>query len=320
MNLNSLVFRKLKLHQVTNRRSFIKATTAFAVGSVLPATLPASSNHKKIRVLVWDERQPVAKETYGDFLGNHIAGELKKDSRFEVISAALDDTDQGISTKALSSTDVLIWWGHLRHGEVSIEKSREIVQLISAGKLAFIGLHSAHWSNPFTEAMNEVTRLNVFADKTVREEDVRFVQPELRKALPLPTDRISPYTEVRKFPDGSRKLTVHLPNCCFPGVANDGKPSILKKIKWHPVLEGLPDQLSLSQTEMYGEPFHVPAPDELLMEEYWEDGNWFRSVLLWKLGKGNIFYFRPGHETYPIFKERWVLQLLVNAITWIAPK
>jgi len=75
--------------------------------------------------------------------------------------------------------------------------------------------------------------------------------------------------------------------------------------------------LHLQQTEMYNEPFHVPEPDQLILEECWEGGEWFRSGMLWKLGKGNVFYFRPGHETYPIFKEKWVMQLLTNAVQWL---
>ena len=50
---------------------------------------------------------------------------------------------------------------------------------------------------------------------------------------------------------------------------------------------------------MYDEPFHVPEPDEVILEECWAAGEWFRSGMVWRLGKGRVFYFRPGHETYP---------------------
>lgn len=305
------------------RRGFIKNTAVLAAaGMVLPkVSLFAAASAKKIRVLVWDERQPLAQKAYdGDFLGNQIAAALKKNAQFEVTSVALDDPEQGISTKALENTDVLIWWGHIRHGEVPAAKAQEIAQRIEAGSLSFIGLHSAHWSNPFIEAMNAVTKQRIFAKNNLKKEDVSFVIPEtIRKALPLPGDRLAPYSEVLKFPDGRQKWTVHLPNCCFPDVADEGKPSVLKQqVKSHPILKGLPATLALKQTEMYGEPFHVPEPDELLLEEYWEDGKWFRSGMLWRLGKGKVFYFRPGHEGYPIFKEPWVIQLLTNAVSWLA--
>ncbi len=303
---------------MSNRRTFIKHTTAGLAAAMVPGILSAGPA-KKIRVLVWDERQPEALKAYGDYLGNSLAVELRKNTGLEVTSVALDDTGQGIASDTLRNTDVLIWWGHLRHDEVSVEKSKEIAELIKAGKLAYIGLHSAHWSNPFVEAMAEVTKQRVLSDKSIRKEDVSFERPELRKALPLPDERPRPYMDWRKFPDGKRKLTVHLPNCVFPYVANDGKPSTLKVMKEHPILRKLPQQLFLSQTEMYGEPFQVPEPDELLLEEYWEDGHWFRSGMVWRLGKGKIFYFRPGHETYTVFREKWVVQLLQNAIAWIAP-
>lgn len=51
-----------------------------------------------------------------------------------------------------------------------------------------------------------------------------------------------------------------------------------------------------------------------MLEERWVTGEWFRSGMVWALGRGRVFYFRPGHETYPVFKEKPVLQLLENAV------
>ena len=65
---------------------------------------------------------------------------------------------------------------------------------------------------------------------------------------------------------------------------------------------------------MYDEPFHVPDPDETIVEEHWEAGERFRSVMLWRLGAGSIIYIRPGHETYPIYKDPNMLQLIDNAV------
>lgn len=42
--------------------------------------------------------------------------------------------------------------------------------------------------------------------------------------------------------------------------------------------------------------------------------------MVWKLGQGRVIYFRPGHESYPVFKENPVLQLLENAVRWLASK
>ncbi|MBX3252853.1 MAG: ThuA domain-containing protein [Chitinophagaceae bacterium] len=304
-----------------NRRDFLKASSMLAAAGLLsPDSLLASPlPEKKIRVLVWDETGEAQKQAYENFLGRCIADQLSAHPALAVNSATLDDPEQGIGTNALNNTDVLIWWGHIRHGEIPVAKGQEIAQRIASGALSFIGLHSAHWSVPFIEAMNEVTKRKTFTDYSLKKEDVEFIAPEVRKSLPKRTDRISPYTDVRKFPDESKKLQVYLPNCCFPDVANDGKPSTLTvQQKNHPIVKGLEPKLHLSKTEMYNEPFHVPEPNYVLLEECWDNGEWFRSGMLWQLGKGRVFYFRPGHETYPIFKEKWVMQLLTNAVLWMA--
>ncbi|MFT3704918.1 MAG: ThuA domain-containing protein [Agriterribacter sp.] len=302
------------------RRDFIKASTILATSGIIStSSLFALPQQKaKIRVLVWDERADTEKEGYENFLGNCIADQLKQNPLFTVTSAGLDDADQGIPEKILDNTDVIVWWGHVRHQEISIEKGENIVKRIDAGKLSLIALHSAHWSTPFVECMNEITRRRTFADKSLNKEDVQFIRPEIRKSVPHRTERVSPYTDIQKFPNGSKKLEVHLPTCVFPDVRNDGKPSTITILqKTHPIVKGLPAKLSLPHTEMYNEPFHVPAPDELIFEECWEGGEWFRSGSLWNLGKGKVFYFRPGHESYPIFKEKWVMQLLTNTINWM---
>lgn len=304
-----------------NRRQFLINSSLTAVsGILLPESLvPLLDKGKQIRVLVWDERSDDEKKAYDNFLGNCIADQLKIHPEFTVLSAGLDDPEQGLSATVLDQTDVLIWWGHVRQAAVKPEKGRAIVQRIKAGSLSLIALHSAHWSTPFMEAMNEITRTRVFSDPAVKEADVRFVSPPTQYTMPNYDSRLTPYTVERKFPNGLTTLQVYLPYCCFPSVRNDGKPSTVKVLQpAHPIMKGLPANFQLPHTEMYDEPFHVPAPDQLLFEETWATGEWFRSGMLWNLGKGKVFYFRPGHETYPVFKEPSVLQILTNAVKWMA--
>ena len=71
---------------------------------------------------------------------------------------------------------------------------------------------------------------------------------------------------------------------------------------------------------MYDEPFHVPAPDLQIFEEKWDAGEHFRSGMLWKVGQGNVFYFRPGHETYPVYLEALPLKVVENAAVWLGGK
>lgn len=88
----------------------------------------------------------------------------------------------------------------------------------------------------------------------------------------------------------------------------------------HPIVDGLEAEFfELPQTEMYGEPFGVPAPDELIMISWFEGGEVFRSGCTWRRGKGKIFYFRPGHETYPIYFDQHVRKILANAAIWARP-
>ena len=70
---------------------------------------------------------------------------------------------------------------------------------------------------------------------------------------------------------------------------------------------------------MYGEPFDIPAPDELVFVSWFQGGEVMRSGCVWKRGRGKIFFFRPGHETLPTYKQKEVQQVIVNAIKYLAP-
>ena len=85
----------------------------------------------------------------------------------------------------------------------------------------------------------------------------------------------------------------------------------------HPIAAGLPVQWDIPRTEMYGEPFHVPPPDEVVFEEKWDKGEHFRSGCVWQVGQGRVFYFRPGHETYPVFQQTEPLRVIENAVRWM---
>lgn len=179
-----------------------------------------------------------------------------------------------------------------------------------------LALHSAHWATPFIEAMNERARADVhraFADVTPEKLSIREV-PAQHYKVPPRDSRLTPASDERRYPDGRVEVTLHLPNCCFPAYRTDGKPSVLRVLdRRHALAAGLPETFSLPRTEMYDEPFHVPAPDEVVVEERFEDGSWFRSVMVWNLGRGKVISIRPGHETYPIFHEATVLKLVENA-------
>ena len=281
----------------------------------LAASLLVFAQDRPIRVLVWDEQQPEQNKAYENFLGNEIAAHLAKQPGLSVKSACLADPEQGISDAALDACDVLVWWGHVKNSQIEPEKGRKIVERITSGKLSLVALHSAHWSTPFVEAMHERARLD--ARKAHPAGEIEFVPPAKRYTVPARDARLTPAIELRKFPEGETKVRVHLPNCCFPAYRADGKPSTLVVLKpGHPIAKGLPKSFANPQDEMYDEPFHIPEPDEVVLEERWATGEWFRSGAVWTLGKGKIFYFRPGHETYPVFKDPNLLKVVENAVRW----
>ena len=275
-----------------------------------------------IRVVVWDERQPRQQEAYANFLGNEIAANLESRGGLEVRSVGLDDPEQGLSGAILDGCEVLIWWGHARHGEISPQTGKEIVARISSGRLSLIVLHSAHWSTPFVEAMHERTRSDaktLFPGSGGEQVEFQFIPPPQRYAAPAKDSPLTPSYYARKYPGGITRVSVELPNCCFPGNRADGKPGFLNTVRPdHPIADGIPREFSVPQTEMYNEPFHVPDPDEVIFEERWPTGEWFRSGAVWQIGAGKLFYFRPGHETYPIFTEQIPLRIIDNAVRWLA--
>jgi trehalose utilization protein len=87
----------------------------------------------------------------------------------------------------------------------------------------------------------------------------------------------------------------------------------------HPVADGLPEYFDLPHEEMYGERFDIPAPDQLVFISWFKGGDVFRSGCCWTRGAGKIFYFRPGHETFPTYYQKEIQQVIINAAKWAAP-
>jgi trehalose utilization protein len=275
-----------------------------------------------VRVLVWDEQQPEQKQGYGDrFLGQTLAAHLAKQPGLAVRTAKLEDADQGLGDAVLDATDVLILWSHRRVKEQEDARAEAVVKRVLEGRLGFVALHSAHWAKPFVRLMQE--RAKTDALKQVPEAERATAQWQFVNESPYyqligRASRITPF--VVRVDATHWKLT--LPQCVFPLYRNDGQPSqVTTLLPHHPIAAGLPPAWHIPQTEMYGEPFHVPAPDEVVFEERWDKGEHFRSGCVWSVGKGRVFYFRPGHETYPIFQQAEPLRVVENAVRWLgAPR
>jgi trehalose utilization protein len=70
---------------------------------------------------------------------------------------------------------------------------------------------------------------------------------------------------------------------------------------------------------MYGEFFDIPEPETLVFVSWFQGGEVFRSGCCYRRGQGRIFYFRPGHETYPTYHQPEVLRVISNAVRWATP-
>jgi len=296
------------------------STVLLALIMVSPAA-KEQAQQKSVRVLVWDERQPKQKQVYENFLGNHIADYLRKQKGFTVRSVGMDDPNQGLSEKLLDNCDVLIWWGHRRQGEISFETAQRIIDRVKAGKLSLIALHSAHWSTPFVLAMHERAMQDPLVELVASSSTLGKVEwvGKFERKPPKPDDELTPSVSYKIQEDGSIVVRITRPNCCFPYYKAHGKPSKVKTLlPDHPIAAGIPKEFTLPQTEMYGEPFHVPKPDEVIFEERWADGKWFRAGALWGLGKGKVFYFRPGHENFNVYLQPEPLKIIANAARYLA--
>ncbi|MFK8075389.1 MAG: ThuA domain-containing protein [Granulosicoccus sp.] len=217
-----------------------------------------------IKTVVWGENvheqtNKTVAEIYPNGMHGCIAESLNNDPEIQATTATLQEPEHGLSEARLADTDVLIWWGHAAHGEVSDEVAERVVRHVWSG-MGLLLLHSAHFAKVFKLLMGTACNL------TWREAGER------------------------------ERLWVTSRN--------------------HPIVRGLPDYFELENEEMYGEPFSVPEPLETVLISWFQGGEVFRSGLTYKRGAGNVFYFRPGHETYPTYHDANVQRVLKNAVHW----
>lgn len=88
----------------------------------------------------------------------------------------------------------------------------------------------------------------------------------------------------------------------------------------HPIAQGLGRYFELPEVETYGEPFGIPEPDEVVLIGWYDGGEVFRSGCTFHRDNGKIFYFQPGHETYPVFHNENVQKVIRNAVYWAMPQ
>jgi len=250
------------------RREFLKQSWA---ASLLTGAVPRLARAQaarapaagKMRVLCWSERTEPA-NVYPQGINGAIAGFLRRSADLDVRTASINDGEQGIGKAAIDATDVLVWWGHLKHKDIDDAHVAEVIRQIRERGLGFIGLHSTQGAKVFTGALGCSGEIGGWRE------------------------------------DGKREFL----KCVAPS---------------HPIAQGLGD-FTLAQTEMYNEPFQVPPPEKTIFFSYWEGGEQFRSCNVWSAGKGRVVYFRPGHESFPIYHQELPLRVVKNSVTWCASR
>ncbi len=222
----------------------------------------------KIKVLVWNEglhekSDEAVKKVYPEGIHAAIANHLNKQDGIEAKTATLEEPEHGLTEAALNNTEVLIWWAHMAHAQVSDAAVARVRERVLSG-MGLICLHSAHYSKIFRTMLGT--------------------------------------------------------NCSLKWREAGEKERLWNIEPGHPITQGIGDYFELPHTEMYGERFDIPTPDKLIFISWFQGGEVFRSGCCWERGHGRIFYFRPGHETFPIYYDANVMKVITNAVRWAAPR
>ncbi|MBQ4145451.1 MAG: ThuA domain-containing protein, partial [Clostridia bacterium] len=88
----------------------------------------------------------------------------------------------------------------------------------------------------------------------------------------------------------------------------------------HPIVQGIDRYIELEHEETYAEPFDIPEPDQTILIGSYEGSEVFRSGCCYNRGNGKIFYFQPGHESFPTFHNKDVQTIIKNAVRWAKPE
>jgi len=225
---------------------------------------------KRIRVTVWNEfiherTSAVTREFYPDGIHEALAAALRENlgPAVEVRTATLEQPEHGLSSEVLGRTDVLTWWGHRAHDQVTDTVVDRVQQRVLEG-MGLLVLHSGHASKIFRRLMGTGCMLRW--REAAERERIWIVDPS------------------------------------------------------HPISGGLEGEFfELPHSEMYGEYFDIPRPDEVVFISWYEGGEVFRSGCTFRRGKGKVFYFSPGHETFPIYHDANVRRIIANAVCWATP-
>lgn len=129
----------------------LAGATSGLVQAVTEAPEPAP-----VRVRVWCEG-PEPESAYPDGVGATLAEILDGVPNVDSTPALLTDPAAGLSDEALDQTDVLVWWGRLRHDEVPDDRAEAVARRVREGKLGFLALYASCGAKPFRRLMNSMS-------------------------------------------------------------------------------------------------------------------------------------------------------------------
>lgn len=145
-------------HHPLDRREFLRKSAIVSsltwLGSATRAQDKGAAAARTIRVRVWSEGA-APRSIYPEDVDGALAQAFDKQTEFSVARARLTDKDHGLSDAELDATDVLLWWGRLRHEDVADARASAIVERVKAGKLGFVALHGSYASKPFVGLMGQ---------------------------------------------------------------------------------------------------------------------------------------------------------------------
>ncbi len=245
------------------------------------------SQNTVLRVLVWDENPPHAdKKIYPDGIRTVVADALNQlgGGQIQADTAHLDDENQGITAEKLANYDVLLWWGHARHGQVENSVAELVKTAVHENGLGFIPLHSGHYSKAFKAVLGTTGDL-----KGGWREIEGFEPEEITVCAPRHpiAQGIEDFTidaeEMYGAPFGAPPFQTLVFQSYFPQGG-----------------EYFPCGFTLSVGKGIDPTFASGGGNGANQGE----------------GAGRVFYFRPGHETVGTYHNPTVQTILKNAVLW----
>lgn len=120
----------------------------------------------QIKVTIWNENRheqnlnSLPAKIYPGGIHGAIKGLLEGElgTQISVSTATLDEPNHGLTKEVIAKTDVLLWWGHEAHSEVSDQVVDSIYEAVNSG-MGLIVLHSGHYSKIFRKLMGTTCSL-----------------------------------------------------------------------------------------------------------------------------------------------------------------